>query len=47
MKFPWNSDRDKRTPKASLPGADLVGFIENGDEVVLVLGEGCYDFLDT
>ena len=47
MKFPWNSDRDKRTPKASLSGADLVGFIENGDEVVLVLGEGCYDFLDT
>ena len=39
VKFPWNSDRDKRTPKASLPGADLVGFIENGEEAVLVLGE--------
>ena len=47
VKFPWNSDRDKRTPKASLPGADLVGFIENGDEVVLVLGEVWYDFLYT
>ena len=24
--WPWNMERDKRTPKASLPGADLVGF---------------------
>lgn len=39
VKFPWNSERDKRTPKASLPGADLVGFIEKGDEALLVLGE--------
>lgn len=39
VKFPWNSGRDKRTPKASLPGADLVGFIESGDEAFLVLGE--------
>ncbi|MDR3569243.1 MAG: hypothetical protein P4L43_14540 [Syntrophobacteraceae bacterium] len=39
VKFPWNTERDKRTPKASLPGADLVGFIEEGDEAVLVLGE--------
>jgi hypothetical protein len=39
VKFPWNSERDKRTPKASLPGADLVGLIEEGDEALLVLGE--------
>lgn len=39
VKFPWNSERDKRTPKASLPGADLVGFLEDGEEVFLVLGE--------
>lgn len=39
IKFPWNSERDKRTPKASLPGADLVGLVEDGDEALLVLGE--------
>lgn len=37
--WPWNMERDKRTPKASLPGADLVGFEINGDNVRLVLGE--------
>ena len=37
--WPWNMERDKRTPKASLPGADLVGFEENGDGVRLALGE--------
>lgn len=37
--WPWNMDRDKRTPKASLPGADLVGFEINGDIVRLALGE--------
>lgn len=37
--WPWNMERDKRTPKASLPGADLVGFITQGDETRLVLGE--------
>ncbi len=37
--WPWNMERDKRTPKASLPGADLVGFEVNGDSVRLVLGE--------
>ena len=37
--WPWNMERDKRTPKASLPGADLIGFeIQNG-VVSLVLGE--------
>ncbi len=39
VKFPWNSERDKRTPKASLPGADLVGLVENGEDALLVLGE--------
>jgi hypothetical protein len=39
VKFPWNTERDKRTPKASLPGADLVGLIEDGEEALLVLGE--------
>lgn len=37
--WPWNTERDKRTPKASLPGADLIGFIELGNETRLVLGE--------
>jgi len=37
--WPWNMERDKRTPKASLPGADLVGLEIKGDEVRLVLGE--------
>ncbi|MDO8846524.1 hypothetical protein [Methylicorpusculum sp.] len=37
--WPWNTERDKRTPKASLPGADLIGFIELGNETRLVFGE--------
>ena len=37
--WPWNMERDKRTPKASLPGADLVGFEINGTNVRLTLGE--------
>jgi len=37
--WPWNMARDKRTPKASLPGADLVGFEINGKGVRLALGE--------
>jgi hypothetical protein len=37
--WPWNMERDKRHPMASLPGADLVGFRINGDDVRLVLGE--------
>ena len=37
--WPWNMERDKRTPKASLPGADLVGFQVEGDVVRLALGE--------
>jgi hypothetical protein len=37
--WPWNMERDKRTPRASLPGADLVGFEINGNSVRLALGE--------
>ncbi len=37
--WPWNMERDKRNPKASLPGADLVGFKIDGDDVCLALGE--------
>ncbi|VAW79096.1 hypothetical protein MNBD_GAMMA13-765 [hydrothermal vent metagenome] len=37
--WPWNMEKDKRNPKASLPGADLVGFKINGDDVHLALGE--------
>lgn len=37
--WPWNMERDKRHPKASLPGADLVGFEICGDVVRLALGE--------
>lgn len=38
--WPWNSVRDRKTPKASLPGADLVGFIEEDDgRIALLFGE--------
>jgi hypothetical protein len=38
--WPWNTERDKRTPKASLPGADLIGFVSLGaDDAVLAIGE--------
>lgn len=37
--WPWNLERDKRTPKASLPGADLVGFIQINNEIRLLIGE--------
>lgn len=39
VNWPWNMDRDKRTPKASLPGADLVGFEIDGEDIRLALGE--------
>ncbi|MGC3975388.1 MAG: hypothetical protein QM771_13565 [Nitrospira sp.] len=39
LTLPWNMERDKRTPKASLPGADLVGFEICGGSVRLALGE--------
>lgn len=38
--WPWNMERDKRSPNASLPGADLIGFeVLQGEHVRLVLGE--------
>ena len=37
--WPWNMARDRRTPRASLPGADLVGFLRDGQEVLLLIGE--------
>lgn len=37
--WPWNMDRDKRNANASLPGADLVGFVINGTQTRLALGE--------
>ena len=37
--WPWNMARDKRNPKASLAGADLIGFRGSGEEARLVLGE--------
>ena len=39
VQWPWNMERDKRTPKASLQGADLVGFLIEDKQVHLVLGE--------
>ena len=37
--WPWNTVRDRRTPRASLPGADLVGFYGEKENVVLLFGE--------
>lgn len=37
--WPWNTVRDRRTPRASLPGTDLVGFWRLGQSVLLMLGE--------
>lgn len=37
--WPWNLVRDRRTPRASLPGADLVGFCKEGNAVRLIFGE--------
>lgn len=37
--WPWNMVRDRRTPRANLPGADLVGFLCDGQEVLLLIGE--------
>ena len=39
VQWPWNMERDKRTPLASLPGADLVGFIYFKGGLKLVIGE--------
>ncbi|MBI5709556.1 MAG: hypothetical protein HZC42_04515 [Candidatus Eisenbacteria bacterium] len=37
--WPWNANRDRRTPRASLPGADLVGFCRMDGEALLLFGE--------
>ena len=37
--LPWTTERDKRNPFASLPGADIVGFQRDGDSHRLALGE--------
>lgn len=37
--WPWNENRDRKTPKASLPGADIVGFIGEGDSTTFLFGE--------
>ena len=37
--WPWNSVRDRKTPRASLPGADLVGFCIEKATVLLLFGE--------
>lgn len=37
--FPWNMRRDKRTPQASLPGADLLGLVWENGQSQFVLGE--------
>lgn len=37
--LPWHNDRDKRTPLASLPGADIIGFQSAPDGHRLALGE--------
>ncbi|HFD86247.1 MAG TPA: hypothetical protein ENJ35_01055 [Gammaproteobacteria bacterium] len=37
--LPWNTERDKRNPFASLPGADIVGFQHDGRSHRLALGE--------
>ncbi|WP_417309845.1 hypothetical protein [Devosia sp.] len=37
--WPWNENRDRKTPKASLPGADIVGFLGDGSDAVFLFGE--------
>jgi hypothetical protein len=37
--WPWNTVRDRRTPRASLPGADLVGFCRIDGGALLLFGE--------
>ncbi len=37
--FPWNTRRDERNPRASLPGADLVGISVEPQGCRLVFGE--------
>ena len=37
--FPWHMARDKRTSSSSLPGADIVGFIDSGSGFCFAFGE--------
>ena len=37
--WPWNHVRNRRTPAASLPGADLVGFCRDAQGFGLLFGE--------
>jgi len=37
--FPWNTRRDERNPRSSLPGADLVGISVRPDGCQFVFGE--------
>lgn len=37
--LPWNTERDKRNPFASLPGADVVGFQRDGGSFRFAFGE--------
>ncbi len=37
--WPWHTERDKRNPSASLPGADLVGLISDSQGFLFALGE--------
>lgn len=37
--FPWNTRRDERNPRASFPGADLVGISDEAEGCRLVFGE--------
>lgn len=38
-RFHWNENRDTRNPKGNKTGADLVGFIEVGEQVLFLFGE--------
>lgn len=38
-RFHWNENRDARNPRGNKTGADLVGFIELGDQVLFLFGE--------
>lgn len=37
--WPWNENRDRKTPRASLPGADLVGLLGDGEDATFLFGE--------
>lgn len=39
VRWPWNSRHDRRTPRASLPGADLIGFLKEQGAVHILIGE--------